>query len=156
MEGIRVEGAEEVHERAVSRALDLQMGRCAEAEEVEDIKEQICLAKEWVTNSSRSEQPRWIVPPGTDEENRKEALARARRLVEVVQKQCSEVEEDPEGGRRSEWRAFRRGRGGQVRFIVGDGDVGEQEGGEESPARDDEGWGRRRTGGWNGRSTEKG
>ena len=45
------ERAEEVHERAVLRALESQMDRCAEAEEVEDIKEQIRLAMEWVATS---------------------------------------------------------------------------------------------------------
>ena len=139
VEEVRVEKAEEVHERAVLRALESQMGRCAEAEEVEDIKEQIRLAIEWVTNSRGREQPRWIVPPGTEEENRKEALARARRLVDGVRKQCLEVEEVPEGVRPSKWRGLRRGRGGQMRFIEGDGDVGEQEGREEGPARDEEG-----------------
>ena len=106
---------------------------------MEDIKEQIWLALEWVTNSRERGQPRWIVPPGTAEDARKEALARARRLVEGVRKQCLEVEEDPEGGRPSKWSRLSKGRGGQMRFIVGDGDVGEQEGGEEGRARNGEG-----------------
>ena len=46
VEEVRVERAEEVHERAVLRALESQMNRCAEAEEVEDIKVQIRLAME--------------------------------------------------------------------------------------------------------------
>ena len=52
---VRVERAEEVHERAILRALESQMGRCAEAQEVEDIKEQIRLALQWVTNSRERE-----------------------------------------------------------------------------------------------------
>ena len=136
---VRVERAEEVHERAVLRALESQIDRCAEAEEVEDIKEQIRLAMEWVASRKGREQPRWIVHPGTEEEHRKEALTRARRLVEGERKRCPEVEEDPEGERASKWRQMRRGGGGQMRLIVGDGDVGEQEGGEEGPARDEEG-----------------
>ena len=51
VEEVRVERAEEVHERAVLRALESQMHRCAEAEEVEDIKEQIRLAMEWVATA---------------------------------------------------------------------------------------------------------
>ena len=133
----QVEGAEGVHERAVLRALESQMGRCPEAEEMEDIKEQIRLAIEWVTNSRIREQPRLIVPPGTEEEHRKETWA--RRLVERARKQCREVEEDPETVRPSKWRGLRRGRGGQMRFIVGDGDVVDQEGGEEGPAQDEGG-----------------
>ena len=77
--------------------------------------------------------------PGTEEDHRKEALPRARRLPEGERKQCPEVEEDPEGERRSKWRGLRRGRGGQMRFIVGVGDVGEQQGGEGSQAREEEG-----------------
>ena len=122
---------------SVLRALESQMGRCPEAEEMEDIKEQIRLAMEWVTNSRIREQPRLIVPPGTEEEHRKETWA--RRLVERARKQCREVEEDPETVRPSKWRGLRRGRGGQMRFIVGDGDVVDQEGGEEGPARDEGG-----------------
>ena len=128
VEEVRLERGEGVHERAVLRALESQMDRCVEAEEVEDIKEQIRLAMEWVATSKGREQPRWIVPPGAEEEHRKEALARARRLVEGERKQCLEVEEDPEGEMPRKWRGLRRGRGGQMRFIVGDGDVGEQKG----------------------------
>ena len=43
-EEVRVKRAEEIHERAILRALDPQMGRGAEAEEEVDIKEQIRLA----------------------------------------------------------------------------------------------------------------
>ena len=139
VEEVRVERAEEVHEKAVLRALESQMDRCAKAEEVEDIREQIWLAMEWVANSKGGEQPRWIVPPDTDEGHRKEALERARRLVEGERKQCLEVKEDPEGERPSKWRGLRRGRGGQMRFKVGDGDVGEQEEAEEGQAREEEG-----------------
>ena len=136
---VRVERAEEIHERAVLRVLESQMDRCVEAQEVEDIKERIRLAMEWVASSKGREQPRWIVPPGMEEEHRKEALARARRLVERERKQCLEAEEDPEGEGPSKCRGLRRGRGGQMRFIVGDGDVGEQDGGEENQAREEEG-----------------
>ena len=115
------------------------MDRCAGAEELEDIREQIRLAMEWVASSKGREQPRWIVPRGTEEERRKEALARGRWLVEGERKQCLELEEYLEGERPSKWRGLRRGRGGQMRFIVGDGDVGEREGGDESQAREEEG-----------------
>ena len=59
--------------------------------------------------------------------------------MEGVWKQCPEVEEDPEGGRQSKMRGLRRGRGGQMSFVMGDGDVGEQESGEEGPAQEEEG-----------------
>ena len=80
------------------------MGRCAEAEEAEDIKEQIRLALELVESSRDGNQPRWVVPPNAERGTRREALARARKLVEEVQKQGLEVREDPEGGRQSKWR----------------------------------------------------
>ena len=38
------------------------------------------------------------MPRGAEEEHRKEALARARRLVEGERKQCLEMEEEPKGG----------------------------------------------------------
>ena len=94
---VRVERAEEVHEGAVLPALESQMDRCAEAEEVEDIKEQIRLAMEGVATSKGREQPKWILPPGAEEEHRKEGLARVRRHVEGERNQCLEVEEHPEG-----------------------------------------------------------
>ena len=102
------------------------MDRCAEAEEAEDIREQIRLALEWVASSRGGEQPRWIVAPGTEEGHRKEALERGRRLMEGARKQGLEVEDDQGGERPSRWRGMRRGRGGQMRFIVGDGDGGEE------------------------------
>ena len=111
---------------AVLRALDLQMDRCAEAEEAEDIREQSRLALDWVASSRGGEQPRWIVAPGTEDGHRKEALERARRLTEGARKPGLEVEDDQGGERPSRWRGMRRGRGGQMRFIVGDGD-GEEE-----------------------------
>ena len=52
------------------------MDRCAEAGEVEDIREQVRLALDWVASSRGGEQPRWIVTPGTEEDHRKEALER--------------------------------------------------------------------------------
>ena len=67
VEEVPVERTGEVRKKAILRALELQMDRCAEAEEVEDIREQIPLALEWVANSKGGEQPRWIVPPGTEE-----------------------------------------------------------------------------------------
>ena len=97
VEEVRVERAEEIHESAVVPAMESQMDERAEAEEVEDIKEHIRLAMEWVASHKGREQLRWIVPPGTEEEHRKEALARARRFVEGERKQCLGVEEDPEG-----------------------------------------------------------
>ena len=97
VEDVRADRAEEVHEGAVVRAVELQMDRCPETEEVEDIKEQIWLAMDWVATSKGREQPRWIVPPGTEEEHRKEALATARGLWQGEQKRCPEVEEDPRG-----------------------------------------------------------
>ena len=80
------------------------------------------------------------MPPRTEEEHKKEALERARRLSEGARKQCLEVEEDPEGERPSKWRGMRRGRGGQMRFIVGSGDnVGELEERKQGNAREEEG-----------------
>ena len=51
VEQVLAERAEEIHERAVLRAFEAQMDRFAEAEEVEDIREQIRLAMEWVASS---------------------------------------------------------------------------------------------------------
>ena len=126
VEEVRVERTEEVRETAILRALESQMDRCAEAEEAEDIREQIRLALEWVASGRGGEQPRWIVAPGTEDGHRKEALEKARRLTEEARKPGLEVEDDQGGERPSGWRGMRRGRGGQMRFIVGDGD-GEEE-----------------------------
>ena len=98
VEAVRVEKMEEVREKAVLRALESQMDRCAEAEETEDIREQIRLPLEWVASSRGGEQPRWIVAPGTEEGHRKETLERARSLTEGARKQGLEVEDDQEGG----------------------------------------------------------
>ena len=111
---------------AVLRAFESQMDRSVAAEEAEDIREQIRLAFEWVASSRGGEQPRWIMTPGTGEGHRKEALERARRLTEGARKQGLQVKDDQGGERPSRWRGMRRGRGGQMRFIVGDGD-GEEE-----------------------------
>ena len=46
VEEVRVERTAEVREKAVLRAVESQMDRCAEAEEAEDIREQIRLALE--------------------------------------------------------------------------------------------------------------
>ena len=86
-EEVRVERAEEVHERAILRALKAQMGRCAEAEEAEDIKGQIRLALQWVNSSRENGQPSRIVPLGAQQGTRRESLERARRLVEGLWKQ---------------------------------------------------------------------
>ena len=126
VEEVRVERTEDVPEKAVLRALESQMDRCAETEEAEDIREQIRLALEWVTSSRGGEKPRWIVAPDTEEGHRKEVLERARRLIEGARRQSLEVEDDREGERPSRWRGMRRGRGGQMRFIVGDGDSGDK------------------------------
>ena len=140
VEEVRVERTEEVRDKAVLRALESQMDRCAEAEEAEDIREQIRLALEWVASSRGGEQPRWIVAPRTEEEHRKEALERTRRLTKGARKQGLEVEDDREGERPSRWRGMRRGRGGQRRFIVGEGDNGEErDEREQDQARGEEG-----------------
>ena len=140
VEEVRVERTKEIRAKAVLRAFESQMGRCSEAEELEDIREQIRLALEWVASSRGGEQPRWIVTPGTEEEHRKEALERARRLTERARKQGLEVEDDSEGERPSRWTGMRRGRGGQMRFIVGDGDSGEErDEREQDQARGEEG-----------------
>ena len=89
---VQVERAEGRHERAILKALESQMGRGAEAEEAVDIKEQIRLALQWVTNSREREQPRWIVPQGAEEETRLQALARAGRLMGGVREQSPELE----------------------------------------------------------------
>ena len=46
LEEVRVERTEEVRKNAILQALESQMDRCAEAEEVEDIREQLRLALE--------------------------------------------------------------------------------------------------------------
>ena len=98
-----MERAEEVRTGAILRALESEMGRSAEAEEAEDSKEQITLALEWVDGCKEGDQPRWIVPPGTEEGARQEALARARKVVDDAQKEDPEMEEQREGGRQGRW-----------------------------------------------------
>ena len=137
VEEVRVERTDVVRKMAVLRALESQMDSCAEAEEAEDIREQIRLASEWVASSRGGEQPRWLVAPGTEDGHRKEALKRAGRLREGARKQGLEVEDDQGGGRPSRWRGMRRGRGGQMRFIVGDGN-GEEE---RDEREQDQAWG---------------
>ena len=141
VEEVRFERAEEVREMAILRALESKMDRCAEAEETEDIREQIRLALEWVARGRGGEQPRLIVAPGTEDRRRKEALERARRLTEEARKPGLDLEDDPGGERPSRWRGIRRGIGGQMRFIVGDGDCEEErdERGQDQ-ARGEEGW----------------
>ena len=116
------------------------MDRCAEAEEAEDIREQILLTLEWVAMRRGGEQLRWIVAPGTGEDNRKEALERARRLTEEARKYGLEVEDDHAEERPSRWRGMGRGRGGQMRFTVEDRDSGEErDEREQDQARGEEG-----------------
>ena len=55
VEEVRVRRTEEVRENPILRVLESQMDRCAEAEEVEDIREHIWLALEWVANSKGGE-----------------------------------------------------------------------------------------------------
>ena len=81
VEEVRVERTEEVREKAVLRALESQMDRRAEAEEVRDIREQIRLALEWVASSRGGGQPRWIVTPGTEEEHRKESIGQSEKAL---------------------------------------------------------------------------
>ena len=66
-EVVRVERAHEMRTRAIPTALESQMGRGADAEEEEDIKEQIRLALVWVEGCKEGDQRRWIVPLGTEE-----------------------------------------------------------------------------------------
>ena len=129
---------EEMRTTAILRALESQMGRGTAAEEAEDIKEQIRLALEWPNGCKEGEQLRWMVSRGTEEGARQESLARARKPVEDAQKQGAEMEEDPEGGRQDRWRGFRRGMGGQMRFIVGDRVNQEQRDGEAGQAQEEE------------------
>ena len=98
-EEVRVERADEIHTRAILRALESQMGRGAETEEAENIKEQIRLALEWVDSSKDGNQLRRIVPPRAEEGTRRKALATAGKLVEEVRKQGPGMKDDPEGGR---------------------------------------------------------
>ena len=130
VEEVRVARAEDTHTRAILRALESQMGRGAAAEEADEIKEQNRLALEWMDSCKEGDQQRWILPPGTKDGARREGLARARKIVEDGRKQGPEVEEDPEGGRQGRWRGLRRGRGGQMRLVVGDR-VEEEQGYEE-------------------------
>ena len=83
-EEVRPERAEEVRTEAILRAFESQMGRSAEAIEAEDIKEQIRLALECVDSCMKRDQPRWIVPRGTEGGARQKALARRRKIVEDV------------------------------------------------------------------------
>ena len=98
-EEVRVERAEDMRTGAILRASESQIGGGAEAEEAEDIKEQINLALKWVDGCKEGDQPRWIVPPGKEEGARQEALARARKIVEDARRQGPEMEVYPEGGR---------------------------------------------------------
>ena len=137
--GGTVERAKKVRTRAILRALESQIGRSAEGEEAEDIKEQIRLALQWVDGCKEGDQPRRIVPPGTEEGARQEALVRASKIVEDARKQGREVEENPERGRQGRWRRPGRERGGQMTFIVGDGVEEEQRDGMEGQAQEEKG-----------------
>ena len=89
-EEVRVETADQVRTWTILRALGSQMGRSAEAEEAEDIREQVKLALKWVDNCKQEDQPRWMVPPGTEEGVGQGALARARQIAEDSQVKISE------------------------------------------------------------------
>ena len=81
---LRIKRAEEMRTRAILRALESQMGRSAEAEEAEDIQEQIWLPRESVDDCKEGDQLRWIVPPrrSMEEGARRETLLRARKIME--------------------------------------------------------------------------
>ena len=64
-EEVPVQRAQEIGTRAILRDLESQIGRGAEAEEAEDIQEQIQLALEWVDGCKEGDQPRWLVLPAT-------------------------------------------------------------------------------------------
>ena len=89
---------------AVLRALEKKVGQTAGEEEARNIKGQIGMALTWVAQKGAEESPRWIVPPGTEEEKRKQALEMAKRLVEEAQRRivapcCDGVRRaPPEGG----------------------------------------------------------
>ena len=118
---VRGETEGEVHMAAILRALELQRGRSAEEGEAEDIKEQIRMAVLWVTSCKEVDQPRWIVPPGTEEGARQGALAGTRRIMEDAKGNGPEVENEPEAERQGRWRGLSRRRGGQMQFVLEDG-----------------------------------
>ena len=111
-EGVGVGTEEKVHAGAILRALESEMDRNAEKGDANDIKQQIRIALEWVAGRKEGNQPIWTVPPGTEEEARKEALGRARRLMEEAKHRPSGAKEKRERGRQRTWRGLRRGRGG--------------------------------------------
>ena len=74
-----VERAEEVRRGAILGVLESQVRRSAEAEEAEDIKEQMWLALEWVEGCKEGDQPRWIVLQGTEVGARQEALGKGQK-----------------------------------------------------------------------------
>ena len=80
---------------------------------------------------------RLIVPPGTEEVARQEGLTRARKIMEDAQRQGPVMEEVTEGGRQGRWRGLRRGNGGQMRFVMEDGEG--RGDGEEGQAQEAEG-----------------
>ena len=105
---------------AILRVLEPQVSRTMLDEEADHIKEAIRKALQWVACGKEEDQPKWIVPPSTEEETTKEALAGARRFVEEAKQTVSEVEEAHEGQRHGEWRGLRRGRSRQMQFLVQD------------------------------------
>ena len=103
---------------AVLRSLGAVVGKAADEEEATCIKEKIRMALKWVSNSGAEESPWWIVPPGTEVEKRKRALTAAQRLVEEAQRRVPGAEGAPKGERHSWWRGLRKGRDGQMQFVL--------------------------------------
>ena len=117
VEEVTVERTEQVREIAVLRALESQMDGW----------------KKRKVSGNRSGW-HWSGWPAEKEGSSRggswhpeQALERARRLTEEARKPGLEVEDDQGGERPSRWRGMRRGRGGQMRFIVGDGDGAEEQ-----------------------------
>ena len=69
---VRAETDAKVRVGAILRVLESQVSRTAEDEEAQDSKEQIRKALEWVACGKERDQPRWIVIPGTEGENKGE------------------------------------------------------------------------------------
>ena len=128
-EEVRVETETEVSVRAILRGLETQVGKGAEDGEATDIKEQTRRELEWMFSSRAGELPRWIVPPAREEEKRKGALTTAQRIAEEAKKRVPEAAGSPEGEGQSRWRGLRRGRDGQMQFVL-EGQVKGVDGGE--------------------------
>ena len=122
---MQVETEEGVRTGTILRAWESQMGRSAGKGEAGDIKEQIRMALEWVAGCNKGDQPRCIVPPGTEEETREEALAWPKRIMEDAKKKGPEMEEEPEGGRQGRRRGLRRVRKSHYHVFLGVLDPGQ-------------------------------